>query len=127
MLVISCLQTSHTCYACVHVHTHTHVNNLLTFVMQDLRKSVGQIQSTLVKKLSILDKYEHVLAQVNAVTMERFADPKGQINILDMSSDPVVVAQQLTHIELVRESRESREREREQREREREREPLHWQ
>ena len=70
---------------------------------------MGQIQSTLVKKLSILDKYEHVLAQVNAVAMERLIDPKTQVNILDVCADPVVMAQQLTHIELVRE----RERERE--------------
>ena len=73
------------------------------FILQDLRKSVGQIQSTLVKKLSILDKYEHVLAQVNAVAMERLIDPKTQVNILDICSDPVVMAQQLTHIEIVSE------------------------
>ena len=64
---------------------------------------MGQIQSTLVKKLSILDKYEHVLAQVNAVAMERLIDPKTQVNILDVCADPTVMAQQLTHIEMVRE------------------------
>ena len=73
---------------------------------------MGQIQSTLVKKLSILDKYEHVLAQVNAVAMERLIDPKTQVNILDVCSDPVVMAQQLTHIEMVRERERERERER---------------
>ena len=40
------------------------------------------MQSTLVKKLSILDKYEHVLAQVNAVAMERLIDPKTQVSTI---------------------------------------------
>jgi len=49
---------------------------------KDLRTLVGQVQSTLVKKLSILDKYEHVLAQVNAVAMERLIDPKTQVSTI---------------------------------------------
>ena len=65
------------------------------------------------KKLSILDKYEHILAQVNAVAMERLIDPKTQVNILDVCADPTVMAQQLTHIELVREREREREGERE--------------
>ena len=70
-----------------------------------------------------MDKYEHVLAQVNAVAMERLIDPKTQVNILDVCGDPTVMAQQLTHIELVRErDREREEREGGMRERERERE-----
>ena len=56
----------------------------------------------LVKKLSILDKYEHILAQVNAVAMERLIDPKTQVNIQLVCDSPAVLAQQLTHIELVR-------------------------
>ena len=40
---------------------------------------MGQLQATLVKKLSVLDKYEHVLAQVNSVSMERLIDPKTQV------------------------------------------------
>ena len=79
-------------HACTHTHTHT---------LQDIRKSVGQVQSTLVKKLSILDKYEHVLAQVNAVSMERLIDPKTQVNIQEVCEHPTVLAQQLTHIEMV--------------------------
>ena len=92
------------------LHTYTHTNTNAYTLFQDLRKSVGQIQSTLVKKLSILDKYEHVLAQVNAVAMERLIDPKTQVNILDVCADPVVMAQQLTHIETVRERERERER-----------------
>lgn len=69
---------------------------------QDLRHSVGQVQSVLVKRLSVLDKYEHILAQVNAVAMERLIDPKTQVNIQLICDDPVTLAQQLTHIELVK-------------------------
>lgn len=68
----------------------------------DLRKAVGQVQSTLVRKLSILDKYEHVLAQVNSVAMERLIDPQTQVNILMVCESPMILAQQLTHIELER-------------------------
>ena len=63
---------------------------------------MGHVQSTLVKKLSILDKYEHVLAQVNAVGMERLIDPKTQVNIQALCESPTILAQQLTHIELER-------------------------
>ena len=65
---------------------------------------MGQVQSVLVKKLSVLDKYEHILSQVNAVAMERLIDPKTQVNIQSVCDDPAILAQQLTHIELVRES-----------------------
>lgn len=69
---------------------------------QELRRSVGQLQSALVQKLSVLDKYEHVLGQVNAVAMDRLIDPTTQVNLLSVCEDPQVLAQQLTHIELVR-------------------------
>lgn len=62
---------------------------------------MGQVQSVLVKRLSVLDKYEHILAQVNAVAMQRLINPKTQVNIQLMCEDPVALAQQLTHIELV--------------------------
>ncbi len=71
-------------------------------IIQDLLRSVGQVQSALVKRLSVLDKYEHILAQVNAVAMERLIDPKTQVNIQAVCEDPAILAQQLTHIELVR-------------------------
>ena len=70
-------------------------------LMQELRMSVGQVQSTLVKRLSVLDKYEHILSQVNAVAMERLIDPKTQVNIQSVCEEPASLAQQLTHIELV--------------------------
>ena len=69
---------------------------------QEVRQSVGQVQSVLVKKLSVLDKYEHILSQVNAVAMERLIDPKTQVNIQLVCEDPAILAQQLTHIEMVR-------------------------
>ena len=53
------------------------------------------------KRLSVLDKYEHILSQVNMVAMERLIDPKTQVNIQLVCEDPATLAQQLTHIELV--------------------------
>ncbi len=63
---------------------------------------MGQLQSALVQKLSVLDKYEHVLSQVNAVAMDRLIDPTTQVNLLSVCEDPTILAQQLTHIEMVR-------------------------
>jgi len=54
-------------------------------------------------QLSVLDKYEHVLAKIHAVAMERLADHEGQLNILAVCEDPHVLAQQLCHVELVSE------------------------
>ena len=62
---------------------------------------MGQVQSMLVNKLSILDKYEHILSQVNAVAMERLIDPKTQVNMQLVCDNSTTLAQQLTHIELV--------------------------
>lgn len=62
---------------------------------------MGQVQTVLVKKLSILDNYEHILAQVNEVAMERLIDPKTQVNIQLVCDCASTLAQQLTHIELV--------------------------
>ncbi len=77
--------------------------NMLAIIrVQDLRRSVGQLQSALVQKLSVLDKYEHVLSQVNAVAMDRLIDPNTQVNLLSVCDDPTTLAQQLTHIEMVR-------------------------
>ena len=88
------LSITHTLTPPTHPHTLT--------PSQELRQKVGHVQSTLVKKLSILDKYEHVLAQVNAVGMERLIDPKTQVNIQALCESPTILAQQLTHIELER-------------------------
>ena len=52
----------------------------------------------------MLDKYEHILAQVNDVAMKRLTDHEGQINILQVCEDPHVLAQQLCHVELVSEN-----------------------
>jgi hypothetical protein len=70
--------------------------------MPDQRREVGQLQSNLIQKLSTLDRYEHVLNQVNTIAMQRLMDPKTQINILRTCSSSVELAQQLTHIELER-------------------------
>lgn len=50
------------------------------FFSQELRKEVGQVQSALIQKLSVLDRYEHVLAQINSMAMERLIDPHTQVS-----------------------------------------------
>ena len=52
---------------------------------------MGQLQATLVKKLAVLDKYEHVLAQVNAVSMERLIDPKTQVCTYVCVASPIII------------------------------------
>ena len=58
-------------------------------------------------QLATLEKYEDVLARVNTAAAERMhalrANPASfQTNIIDVCPSPYVLAQQLTHIELVR-------------------------
>lgn len=48
-------------------------------LMQEMRRDVGQLQSALIQKLSILDRYEHILSQVNAVAMQKLVDPQTQV------------------------------------------------
>ena len=52
-------------------------------------------------QLSVLDKYEHVLSQVNEVAMKRLKDHEDQVNILQVCEDPHLLAHQLCHVELV--------------------------
>lgn len=60
-----------------------------------------QVFILFVIQLSVLDKYEHALVQVNAVALKRLADHDGQLNILQVCEDPYMLAQQLCHVELV--------------------------
>ena len=46
-----------------------------------LRREIGQLQSTLIQKLSVLDRYEHVLRQVNDIYVQKLIDPKTQVCI----------------------------------------------
>lgn len=67
-----------------------------------------QMTQRLIKRLSALGQYEEAVAALNAVASERPASLKskqapGQRNdVLSVCDDPFIVAQQLTHIELVR-------------------------
>lgn len=62
----------------------------------------------LIKRLSALGQYEEAVAALNAVAQERPASLKSKqgsaqrSDILSMCDDPFILAQQLTHIELVR-------------------------
>ena len=59
------------------------------------------------QQLATLEKYEDVLSRVNAAASERMhslrTNPAAfQTNIIDVCPSAYVLAQQLTHIELVR-------------------------
>lgn len=62
----------------------------------------------LIKRLSALGQYEEAVAALNAVASERPAclkskqAPGHKNDVLSVCDDPFIVAQQLTHIELVR-------------------------
>ncbi|XP_006814037.1 ras-GEF domain-containing family member 1B-like [Saccoglossus kowalevskii] len=73
----------------------------------NLRKSIGQLMQTLIRRLAMLEKYEEILAKVNAAAADRMhmlrANPAAfQTNVIEICPDPYIMAQQLTHIELER-------------------------
>ena len=62
----------------------------------------------LIRRLTVLSQYEEALVKINATAAERLtalkAKPQASIqrDMLSICNDPFTVAQQLTHIELVR-------------------------
>lgn len=70
------------------------------------RKNVQQIIQSLIRKLASLSQYEEVLAKINATSTDRLTVLKTkpqsiQRDIITVCNDPYMLAQQLTHIELV--------------------------
>lgn len=67
-----------------------------------------QMTQRLIKRLSALGQYEEAVSALSAVAMERPASLKGRQaagqrgDVMSACDDPFVLAQQLTHIELVR-------------------------
>lgn len=72
------------------------------------RKAVGQLSQGLIRRLTVLSQYEEALVKINATATERLAALKAkpqaaiQRDMMSICNDPFTVAQQLTHIELVR-------------------------
>uniref|UniRef100_A0A672PAB5 RasGEF domain family member 1B n=1 Tax=Sinocyclocheilus grahami TaxID=75366 RepID=A0A672PAB5_SINGR len=71
------------------------------------RKAVQQMTQTLIRKLTTLSQYEEALAKINSSVTDRLTVLKTkpqsiQRDILTICSDPFILAQQLTHIELER-------------------------
>ncbi|KAL8206702.1 UNVERIFIED_CONTAM: Ras-GEF domain-containing member 1B, partial [Gekko kuhli] len=71
------------------------------------RKNVQQVTQSLIRKLASLSQYEEVLAKINASSTDRLTVLKTkpqaiQRDIVTVCSDPYMLAQQLTHIELER-------------------------
>lgn len=76
-------------------------------VSQMYRKSVQQLLQTLLRKLAAVTQYEEVLAKIDAttstdrLTLLKTKPQSVQRDIITVCNDPYVLAQQLTHIELV--------------------------
>lgn len=76
---------------------------------QGYKRAVGQMSQGLIRRLTVLSQYEEALVRINATAAERLsalkAKPQAAIqrDLLSICNDPFTVAQQLTHIELVRE------------------------
>lgn len=70
-------------------------------------RAMQQMTQRLIKRLSALGQYEEAVAALNAAAMERPASLKSKQasaqrnDVLSLCDDPFVLAQQLTHIELV--------------------------
>lgn len=83
------------------------VSVILRFCPQTYRKNVQQMIQGLVRKLATLSQYEEVLAKISSTSTDRLTVLKTkpqsiQRDIITVCSDPYTLAQQLTHIELVR-------------------------
>lgn len=74
---------------------------------QMYRKNVQQLLQTLIRKLAAVTQYEEVLAKIDAttstdrLTLLKTKPQSIQRDIITVCNDPYVLAQQLTHIELV--------------------------
>lgn len=86
------------------------MNRLLCFAsrLQYSWRAMQQMTQRLIKRLSALGQYEEAVATLNAVALERPASLKNKqasgqrSDILSVCDDAFVLAQQLTHIELVK-------------------------
>jgi hypothetical protein len=74
----------------------------LATLSPNLKKTCGTLIQGLIQKLSVLDKYEQVLAEVNELGIQCLSDESLPINVRALCDDSVRMAQQLTHIEMER-------------------------
>jgi len=71
-------------------------------IYPELRRDVGLLMHNLFSKLSGLQKYEELLSRINAEVAQRLLNIMPTTDIFEVCSSPLVLAQQLTHIELER-------------------------
>lgn len=70
-------------------------------------RAMQQMTQRLIKRLSALGQYEEAIAALNAAAVERPASLKSKqvsgqrTDVMSVCDDPFILAQQLTHIELV--------------------------
>lgn len=87
-------------------HTLEVLSDCLLF-QQMYRKNVQQLLQSLIRKLAAVTQYEEVLAKIDAttstdrLTLLKTKPQSIQRDIITVCNDPYVLAQQLTHIELV--------------------------
>ncbi|KXJ17638.1 Ras-GEF domain-containing family member 1B-A [Exaiptasia diaphana] len=83
-----------------------HFKDITTYcssLSTELKKLVSQITQSLFSKLAALDKYDEVLTQASAAAEDRRRTNSSKYkSVLEMCVSPSEMAQQLSHIELVR-------------------------
>lgn len=60
---------------------------MVCVLSQELQRELGQVQTLLIQRLSTLDKYEHVLRQINSIGVEKIIDPHSQVQEPDISTE----------------------------------------
>ncbi|XP_064637616.1 ras-GEF domain-containing family member 1B-like isoform X3 [Lineus longissimus] len=68
----------------------------------DLRKEVGAMMHNLFSRLAHLQKYEEMLTKLHSERAQRLINLVPTVDLYGLCSSPLVLAQQLTHIELQR-------------------------
>ncbi|XP_074648600.1 ras-GEF domain-containing family member 1B-like [Tubulanus polymorphus] len=71
-------------------------------IYPELRKDIGVMMHNLLARLSALQRYEEFLSKIRAECAHRLLNLVPTTDIHDTCSSPLVMAQQLTHIELER-------------------------
>lgn len=78
------------------------ITQRIVHIYPELRKEVGILMHNLIAKLSGLQKYEELLARINAEVAQRLLNIMPNTDIYEVCPSPLILAQQLTHIELER-------------------------
>lgn len=78
------------------------MTQLIVNIYPDLRRDVSILMHNLFSKLASLHKYEDLLSRINAEVTHRLVNIMPSTDICDVCPTALILAQQLTHIELER-------------------------